>query len=58
MLSLDHIQSDGAEHRREIPGPMEIYLFCKKNGIPEGFQTLCHNHQWKKEILRRREQRK
>jgi len=27
----------------------------KRDGYPEGLQTLCHNHQWKKEILRRRE---
>ena len=33
------------------------YKARRKAGFPDGFQTLCHNHQWKKELMRRREQR-
>ena len=51
MLSLDHIENDGAEHRKKVKG--SIYPWIKSHGYPEGFQTLCANHQWKKEILRR-----
>jgi hypothetical protein len=58
MLSLDHIQNDGAEHRRsmthETAGSV-AYAWVKRHNFPEGFQTLCHNHQWKKEIQRRRD---
>jgi hypothetical protein len=61
VLTLDHLLDDGAAHRSEITGGkyrcgggMNIYYWVKKNGYPQGFQTLCHNHQWKKEILRRR----
>jgi hypothetical protein len=28
----------------------------RREGYPAGSQTLRHNHQWKKEILRRHEQ--
>jgi hypothetical protein len=59
MLSLDHVNNDGAQERRNgnrggAGHPM--YARVKRNGFPEEFQTLCHNHQWKKELMRRREQ--
>ena len=55
-LSLDHINNDGAKVRREGQqrGGIVLYRNLTKNKYPKGFQTLCHNHQWKKEILRRR----
>ena len=59
MLSLDHINNDGAEERRNGRGSGRgLYTKLKKAGFPEGFQTLCQNHQWKKENVRRREQRR
>lgn len=59
MLSLDHINNDGAEERRSGKGSGRgLYLKLEKSGFPEGFQTLCHNHQWKKELVRRRETRR
>jgi hypothetical protein len=55
MLTLDHIRDDGAEHRRNLSrANMAVYWYVKRNAFPDGFQTLCHNHQWKKEIMRRR----
>lgn len=51
MLTLDHVKDDGAEHRKSVRGSM--YAWLKSQGFPEGFQTLCANHQLKKEILRR-----
>lgn len=49
-LSIDHINNDGARHRRAIcgkdrtePKNREIYLWLKINGYPDGFQVLCLN---------------
>jgi hypothetical protein len=58
MLSLDHKDNTGNIDRKRggcFIGGVSFYRQLKREGYPEGFQTLCHNHQWKKEILRRRE---
>ena len=52
MLSLDHIDDDGAKHRKELAGS-SVYRDVLKRNFPSGFQTLCHNHQWKKRITGR-----
>jgi hypothetical protein len=63
MLTLDHINNDGAKHRRSISIHRErncgsiAYRNAKKQGFPNIFQTLCWNHQCKKEMLKRRENR-
>lgn len=57
MLSLDHKDNTGNVDRKQggnFSGGVSFYRKLKRSGYPEGFQTLCHNHQWKKEILRRR----
>ena len=56
MLTIDHIDNSGAEDRRKGQqyGGTQFYSILKNSGYPEGFQTLCQNHQWKKEMLRRR----
>lgn len=54
MLSVDHINDDGAEHRRKIGKNTNIIEWLFKHDFPEGFQILCHNHNYKKELLRRR----
>lgn len=42
FLGIDHINNDGAEHRkRENYGSISWWLLSKK--FPEGFQVLCHN---------------
>lgn len=54
-LTIDHIKNDGQKHRkygRRLTG-RTLYRFLRMQGYPEGFQTLCANHQIKKEILRR-----
>lgn len=50
FLSIDHINNDGAEHRRSInPKAVSngkgvgVYHWLRKNGYPEGFQVLCMN---------------
>lgn len=60
MLSLDHVNNDGASERKNGyrgGGGIATYQRVRRDGFPEGYQTLCHNHQWKKELMRRREQR-
>jgi hypothetical protein len=43
FLTLDHINEDGAEHRRKIGAGEAIYRWVKKNKYPSGFQVLCFN---------------
>lgn len=44
FLTLDHINNNGAEHRREnnLKGA-KIYYWLRSQGYPEGFQVLCWN---------------
>ena len=41
FLSIDHINNDGAEHRKKIGTNIMGWLI--KNNFPEGFQILCMN---------------
>jgi hypothetical protein len=41
FLTIDHINNDGKNHRKEIRGQIAVWL--KKNNYPQGFQTLCFN---------------
>jgi hypothetical protein len=52
FLTIDHVNDDGAEHRRQIAaekgtdwlqGGRETYRWLRDNGFPEGFQVLCAN---------------
>lgn len=54
-LSIDHIDGGGAEHRRRISGSggVRFYKWLKARDYPKGYQTLCMNCQWDKEIKRR-----
>lgn len=56
MLSIDHVHNDGAAARKEGYNGCGsgLYRTLERLKYPDGYQTLCHNHQWKKEILRRR----
>lgn len=56
MLTVDHVNDDGWQQRVNNPhfGGDAMYRFLKKNW-PINFQTLCANHQLKKEIIRVRE---
>lgn len=58
MLTPDHVNNDGAQHRKQRGKGWtgaDAYRKLSNLGWPPGFQTLCWNHQWKKEIARRRE---
>jgi len=55
MLTLDHVKNDGADHRREgFSGGAVACSWLKRHGYPKGYQTLCANHQLKKETTRKR----
>lgn len=45
FLTLDHIENDGAEHRRMInkKGGRDTYVWAKANDYPPIFQVLCAN---------------
>lgn len=43
-LTLDHINDNGAEHRRQLNG--DVYHYLRKKDYPEGYQTLYMNCQW------------
>lgn len=53
VLTLDHIKNDGYKDRHGNKGASKLYAKLIREQFPEGFQTLCANHQLKKEILRR-----
>lgn len=43
FLTIDHINSDGAEHRRNFVGSARLPMWLVENDFPEGFQILCFN---------------
>lgn len=46
-LSIDHIEGNGAEHRKTLKGgSQKLYRWLFDNDFPEGYQTLCLNCQF------------
>jgi hypothetical protein len=46
FLTIDHVDNDGANHRREIEAKdqaSKFYLWLRRAGYPAGFQVLCQN---------------
>lgn len=45
FLTIDHIDGDGAEHRRAIGrgSGLATYRWLRNNGYPKGFRVLCWN---------------
>lgn len=53
FLTIDHINNDGAEHRRtrgKGRSGGEIYKWLRQDGYPVGFQTACFSCNCAKEI--------
>jgi hypothetical protein len=52
FLTIDHINNNGAEHRRElkITSGNVFYRWLKNNNYPEGYQVLCSNCNLSKRI--------
>lgn len=60
VLCLDHINNDGADHKRRLNkqgrkqlGTTDIYRDIIKNNFPDNFQVLCFNCNYHKEFMRR-----
>lgn len=47
FLTIDHVNNDGAEHRKLV-GASGISYWLKANNYPDGFQILCMNCNWGK----------
>jgi hypothetical protein len=47
FLSIDHINNNGAQHRRElgIYSGTQFHYWLRRNKFPPGFQVLCANCQ-------------
>lgn len=43
FLGIDHLNGGGRAHRKEVGSGFGFYRWLRRNGFPEGFQTLCHN---------------
>lgn len=43
FLCIDHINGDGAAHRKEVGEGSGMYRWLRKNKYPPGFRVLCHN---------------
>lgn len=49
FLALDHVNGDGAEHRRQLggnrrsPRSHQVYVDVIRRGFPPEFRLLCHN---------------
>lgn len=58
MLVLDHIYDNGAAEKRKLGGSNGrghiFYAYLKSCNFPCGYQTLCCNHNHKKELVRNR----
>lgn len=49
VLDIDHINNNGAKHRIEM-GQLNAVWWIVKNNFPPGFQILCRNCNWIKEL--------
>lgn len=54
MLTLDHINDNGKEDRARGLVGARLQKYLIRNNFPEGFQTLCANHNLKKMIEMRK----
>lgn len=56
FLNIDHVNNDGAEHRRETKNQQlsgaGMYRWLKRREYPTGFQVLCFNCNVSKHINR------
>uniref|UniRef100_A0A6H1ZII1 Uncharacterized protein n=1 Tax=viral metagenome TaxID=1070528 RepID=A0A6H1ZII1_9ZZZZ len=50
-LSIDHVNGNGCEHRKEVGNGIHLYNWLVKNNYPEGYQTFCMNCQFIKRVV-------
>lgn len=54
VLDFDHINNDGAEHRKQTKRTNVVNILAKHGLDASRFQLLCKNCNWKKEYWRRK----
>lgn len=47
-LAIDHINNDGYIQKKQGVYGIVLYRWLKRNNFPEGYQILCHNHNYAK----------
>lgn len=50
VLTIDHINNDGAEHRKTLVRNSDIINWLWQNNFPDGFRVLCRNCNWKEHL--------
>lgn len=55
VLDFDHINDDGAEHRKQTKRTNITNIFAKEGIDTSKFQLLCKNCNWRKEFQRRQD---
>lgn len=53
FLELDHVNGDGATHRREVGSTIQVLRWLRKHDYPTGFQVLCRNCNLAKWVYKR-----
>lgn len=43
VLSLDHIQGGGTQHRKQVGSGDQFYRWILRSEFPAGFRTMCLN---------------
>jgi len=43
FLTIDHVENDGAAHRKEVAPGSTLFRWIIKNDFPETFRILCFN---------------
>lgn len=51
FLCIDHVNGGGRKHRDEVGGGNKVYRWLKANAYPEGFQVLCLNCNFTKDLV-------
>lgn len=51
VLTLDHVNDDGASHRKMDKQAKALCFWVAKKGFPDGFRTLCLNCNYKKHLV-------
>jgi len=48
VLTIDHINGGGTQHREKVGRGSDFYYWLVKNDYPSGYQVLCMNCNWLK----------
>ena len=48
FLAVDHLNGNGAAHRKAEPSAIILAAYLKRKGYPGGYQILCFNCNWAK----------